>query len=240
MNPEFRGTLYNPSFIPYLCEESVFSLITVCLELLILIFLLQCIVLTIFSLPTQHGILDIISIVISLLDLGTDIYILIQWNADENMEFFWVGISVQLVQILAQLSYIIMFFTSHEPRGLRAMIITILCTFWCIPFYSLLFYFASNDNSILRKWKYVSWWHCNDNPKHSPTMQMLERKMYKNRGFILEAMIEALPMSIIQLSYMVLYNGASPIAIASILISMLSSSSSSPRSTIPNRGPISY
>ena len=165
------------------------------------------------------GIFDIISIVISLLDLGTDIYILIQWNADENLTFFWVGISVL---ILAQLSYVIMFFISHEPRGLRGAALTLLCTFWCIPFYSLLFYFASNEDSILRKWTLLRWENYSDNHRHSATMQILERKMYKNRGFILEAMIEALPMSILQLSYMVLYKRASPIAIVSILISMLS------------------
>ena len=162
---------------------------------------------------------DVLSIVISLLDLSTDIYILIQWNLDENMEFFWIGLSVL---ILAQMSYVIMFYISHEPRGACEFIITLLCTCWCIPIYSILFYFASDEHSILRKWTYLRWNTYTDNPKHSPTMQMLARKMYKNRGFIMEAMIEALPMSILQLSYMVLYKKASVIAIASILISMLS------------------
>ena len=43
LDPGFCGALYNPPFIPYFGEESAFSLITVCLELLILLFLLSCI-----------------------------------------------------------------------------------------------------------------------------------------------------------------------------------------------------
>ena len=89
---------------------------------------------------------DIVSIVISLLDLGTDIYILIQWNVEENMEFFWIGLSVL---ILAQMSYVIMFYISHEPYDSCALVITLLCTCWCIPIYSILFYFASDEHSIL-------------------------------------------------------------------------------------------
>ena len=43
LDPGFCGALYHPPFIPYFGEESAFSLITVCLELVILLFLLSCI-----------------------------------------------------------------------------------------------------------------------------------------------------------------------------------------------------
>eukprot|EP01084_Bolivina_argentea_P147474 258007_1 len=43
VSPKLCGSVYHPPFIPHFGEESAFSLITVCLEFLILLFLLSCI-----------------------------------------------------------------------------------------------------------------------------------------------------------------------------------------------------
>ena len=110
----------------------------------------------------------------------------------------------------------------HEPKSLSGLLISLLCTFWAIPFYSIIFYFAGEENSCFRKWKYLNWESYEPDEEHSPMRQYLMTKFFKNFGFVLEAIFEALPMSILQLTYIVMTDHPNVIALISILISMLS------------------
>ena len=162
---------------------------------------------------------DFFSIMVSLLDFGTDLYILAEWYSQNENVFFWIGTSIL---ITAQLSYVAMFYGFHPPESTWGLLLSLLCSFWCIPFYSIILFFSMDESSCLRKWEYLKWDTLYDDTDLSLMSRYLRKKLYKNMGFVLEAMLEALPMSILQLSYIVVNTNPNAIAIASILISMLS------------------
>ena len=55
----------------------------------------------------------------------------------------------------------------------------------------------------------------------------MEDKVFKHMGFILEAMVEAFPQAILQMTAIVYFNEPNVISIISIMISMLSVASKS-------------
>ena len=142
---------------------------------------------------------DIMSIVISLLDLATDIFVMSIWYSLGRMAFFWIGFSLL---ILAQLSYVVLFYFNHEPRSFMHLCGALCCTLPCIPFYSILFYLVGDKESCFRDFDYFCTFNTASTYSEDPALQQyLDQKLFRNLGFLLESICEAFPMSILQLRY---------------------------------------
>eukprot|EP01083_Nonionella_stella_P109443 319142_1 len=175
------------------------------------------------------SIFDITSGIVSLLDLATDLVILITWYYDGKIVFFKISLCIL---ILAQLSYLILFYYNHGKNSRDTAchsILSILCTLPFTPFLSFIFYWVSLDDSWLRNLidSYLlcynfEWYRFSPDLSANPKQQYLEEQVYKHVGFLLQATIEAFPQSLLQLTFIVYYNHPTPISVFSVLTSMTS------------------
>eukprot|EP01083_Nonionella_stella_P235939 829138_1 len=160
---------------------------------------------------------DILTIIVSIADVTTDIIVLIDFYEKERMTFFTISL---VVLIMAQCSYSIAFSVRFDTVDEIGFCLA-CCLFCCmLPFGSFVafcIYIADEDcldiggNSMFT----IS-------VRDSDLTKWIKRKLNKHIGFILEALIEAFPQSLIQISAIVYYQEANAIAILSILISMAS------------------
>eukprot|EP01084_Bolivina_argentea_P121139 214717_1 len=173
-------------------------------------------------------IFDLFGALISLIDLVTDVIILITWYNENKMTFFWISFSIL---IMAQLTYLLTFHCMHAARhNIPYAILSFIFTIPFAPCLAFIFYFVSDEDSYLRQFidnKSVICfnfdWHKNEiNVDANRKQQYLENIFYKHIGFILEAVVEAFPQSILQLTVIVYYNEPNILSIISILISMTS------------------
>eukprot|EP01084_Bolivina_argentea_P001351 2498_1 len=175
---------------------------------------------------------DLFTIIVSLLDVITDVMVMIGFYNQNRMVFFW---SALIILIIAQLSYIIAFWMFHGKKDDFVMGICLLCfAIPCAPCLSFLFYFAADESLYINKYILKSDLCCcldlNDvsiNRSASPLQQWMREKVHKHFGFIMEALFEAFPQSILQLIAIVYYNDTynsftGYVSIVSILLSMLS------------------
>ena len=176
---------------------------------------------------------DLLTILISIADVTTDIWVIVKFYNDKRQTFFIISL---LVMILAQLSYAVAFVFRFQPqwratnrqtelRGL-AMFCTILPL---TPIMSFIFYWCeiNNKNWFITLMKKL--FDIDDeldldskDPNQPKILLWIKKKARKHMGFILEAMVEALPQSIIQLIAIVYYQDTQIINIISICISLLS------------------
>eukprot|EP01084_Bolivina_argentea_P147435 257952_1 len=128
---------------------------------------------------------DILTIIVSIADVTTDVIVLIDFYDKERMTFFIISL---VVLIMAQCSYSIAFairFKTVDELGF-----CLACCWFCfiLPFGSLVafcIYLADEDcldvasNSMF-----------NVNIRDSALTKWIKRKLNKHMGFILEALIE--------------------------------------------------
>ena len=122
---------------------------------------------------------------------------MIAWYQQDRMVFFWISFAIL---ILAQLSYITVFYYNHgttdDPcHGLLSLI----CTLPFAPILSFVFYFVSDSDSKLRTFidNYLicfnfSWDSAYVDTQRTPQQQWLEEKLFKHLGFLIEALIEGI------------------------------------------------
>eukprot|EP01083_Nonionella_stella_P114976 340421_1 len=152
---------------------------------------------------------DILTILVSIADVTTDIIVLIDFYEKERMTFFIISF---IVLIIAQCSYAMAFsiwFETVEEIGYF-----LACCLFCgiLPFGSFVaFCIYLKDEDVFQP-----------SDSDSPMTKWIKRKLSKHIGFVLEALIEAFPQSLIQITAIVYYQEANIIAILSILISMAS------------------
>ena len=146
-------------------------------------------------------IFDIIAAIVSLLDLATDLIILVTWYQNDRMIFFWISLSILL---LAQMSYITIFYYNHGTwDNVCHSIISVIFTIPFAPILSFIFYIVSDKESVLRKILdskcclcfNFEWGENYVDTQSSPQQQYLSDKLYKHLGFLLEAMIEGICFS---------------------------------------------
>ena len=144
---------------------------------------------------------DILSGLISLVDLTTDVIILLSWYFQGRMTFFWVSASILF---MAQCSYLALFYSCHGNTRLSALrqCVSFVCTVPFAPVLSFVFHFVSYRDSKLRVLidTYMCCfnfdWHdeFSAGPPES-SRQWLKRLCFKHAGFLLEAAVEAFPQS---------------------------------------------
>ena len=174
-------------------------------------------------------IFDMLAAIISLSDIITDIIVTVDFYQKDRMVFF--GLSLTFI-ILAQLAYIFAFIVEigYESKPGRVFLMFLLLIPFA-PILSFIFYLTEDPNSFmckfLQKWFPfdVSFGSVSIDASKPKLKQWMKRKLRKHLGFIMEALIEAFPQSILQICAIVIYNEANIVSIISILISMLSVSS---------------
>eukprot|EP01084_Bolivina_argentea_P172757 299223_1 len=177
---------------------------------------------------------DILTAIVSILDFITDLLVLLQYRNEGKMSFFYASL---IILIIAQLSYSMAFWFRFNSSfdSVAVVLIVFCCTLLISPALSFVFYMVGNDDSRLYQYldrlfsgatRYnnrANIANNNQNKKQTALRQWVEAKLMKHIGFIIEALIEAFPQSILQLIAIVYYNdGDNYISMFSILLSILS------------------
>lgn len=175
--------------------------------------------------------LDFITACISVLDVVTDVLVMIQFYNTGRLTFFIASLTILAV---AHLSYILSFWARHHYRNspLRAIFLFFLLI-PCAPLLPCLFYIVADE----KRYQYLIANVCClsalifNNPyttyvdaDKSPFQQWMQMKLYKHIGFIIESLFEAFPQSILQLIAILYFNDSHipVLTILSISVSMIS------------------
>eukprot|EP01084_Bolivina_argentea_P217446 369174_1 len=170
---------------------------------------------------------DILTITISIADVATDIIVLIDFYNKERMIFFWISLSIL---ILAQCAYSMAFSLKFETEPSWDAFRACLCLLCLLPFGTFVafcFYFNDRDDCVWFE-RLIDALALKDdnefstNSSYSKAMLFIRNKLNRHLGFLLEAVIEAFPQSLLQIVAIVVYHEANYISIISILLSMFS------------------
>ena len=182
---------------------------------------------------------DILTATISIADITTDIWVIVNFYIKKRLTFFWIAL---IVLIIAQISYGIAFvikFVDPRKYARTAMLqwfVFGLFVFTMYEFYILFYKWSWFTISKIfkhyldleiedkdKEW-HESWATKEDISKNksSNITEWIEKKFRKHLGFIMEAVIEAIPQSIIQMIAIVYFQETEWINIISILISLTS------------------
>lgn len=173
---------------------------------------------------------DMFCVMVNLTDMLSDILISIRWYNQGHMTFF--GISMAIFAI-AQISYAVLFSILFKPSyGSQEKIERVqLCTFFAVlPFGQLVpcfVWFQSFHWSCLDKALRCMGLGDGDTPppnnnNEDPLRQYIRKKIFQHGGFMIEAMVESVPQSILQMVFIVVFNEYHWLNVVSITISMVS------------------
>eukprot|EP01083_Nonionella_stella_P049924 132958_1 len=181
---------------------------------------------------------DTLSGVMSVLDVLTDVMILIYYYESKKEIFFMLSLSIL---VLSQLSYASLFlirFASH--LSLRNKVMTFILVLPFCPFMSYILYWASLRNNKLSRLLQCIGLQCSE--YEPPSEKQAEKlgitklqeyfaeKLVNHTGFVLQALCESFPQSVLQSIAMIVYYDESTyyenvLSFISILISLISISS---------------
>lgn len=189
---------------------------------------------------------DTVTILISIADLITDLLVLGEFHKEKKQTFFVIAL---IILIVAQQSYAFAFYARFAVDGKntslgKRRIFFSLCVLFS-PLLSFVMYYVSvKDNietncilKLLNKHGFKdamtrNWYRSNNNDEDDDENELegskvemliwVETKLRKHLGFILEAALEALPQSIIQLIAIIYYQDRSYLSALSIMISLIS------------------
>ena len=167
---------------------------------------------------------DILTVVISFADLGTDLWILYQYYINGRIPFFIVGL---IIIIIAQLGYCIVFIFQFEYHNgtcgnQLSLFIKVLPISWILA--GIIYIYDESEwfrNMLLKKFNLERDTYVRSYTR-SNAYNWFREKLSKHIGFILESALEAFPQSILQMIAIVIYKETNVIAIISILLSMIS------------------
>eukprot|EP01083_Nonionella_stella_P123290 371455_1 len=173
---------------------------------------------------------DTCTSLVSVLDVISDLMVMMYFYERDRMGFFNVSLSII---IATHLTYCLALILTSDQHSTRCNICIFVASLPFAPVLPFLFYFTSDSNtcmhsfivSILGKFNVVlsTADHTNNNEETMDAFRTWsENKWHKHLGFLIEAVIEAFPQSILQLIYMVHYDEVTPILIFSIVVSITS------------------
>ena len=171
---------------------------------------------------------DILTICISISDVVTDVLVIYDFKIKRRHAFFIIAL---IVMILAQLSYFVAFmirFAKDSRASHGQKLLLFLCALPLTPVMSFIFFWLSFENNcIIERLEHYGFFDsmyvdATTNKNQAPILVWVETKLVKHLGFVMEAIIEALPQSIIQLIAIVYYQDTQILNIISICISLTS------------------
>ena len=173
---------------------------------------------------------DVLTVIISIADITTDVIILFSFYSQQRQIFFIISL---VIMIISHIAYTLAFIVRYNVVT-KCKWCTILFFFVSIPFaslYSFLFLFTEDTDSYFTKvFETVTRLDASDGfqslfgsyGKRSKLIEWTIDKLSKHMGFILEAGLEALPQSLLQIIAIVYYEEANYVSIISIFLSMFS------------------
>eukprot|EP01084_Bolivina_argentea_P246470 412473_1 len=172
---------------------------------------------------------DLLTILISIADITTDIIVLIDFWMKGRTTFFAISL---VILILAQCSYSIAFamrFDTIYTWGSAKAFAAFCCMLPFGTFVAFFIYFANDESGFecFNEFIYNTlgldgegiFYVRNDDSK---MVKWIKRKLERHLGFLLESVIEAFPQSLLQIVAIVYYEEATYVSIISILLSMFS------------------
>ena len=171
-----------------------------------------------------NGGYDLLTLIISIADVTTDVWVIYNFYVNKQITFFTISL---IVLILAQVAYCFAFMLvfSKSDHNWQQMIIIFACILPLSPIVSFIFFFTAFEGNYVSKFFGQIGLH--DGTSHidensAPIIVWIEKKARKHVGFILESIIEALPQSIIQLIAIVYFQETKVLNVVSIIISLTS------------------
>lgn len=163
---------------------------------------------------------DLLTILISLADVITDILVIYKFYIDKRKGGFALSI---VVMILAQLSYPLTFIYRFCPQSCLSTTVMLCIMFLLTPVVPCICYWCEVDkkNCLIKLFGIADRLNIDTKYNHPKMKTWIKTKARKHMGFILQAMIEALPQSIIQMIAIVYYQERETIYVISICVSLL-------------------
>ena len=169
---------------------------------------------------------DFSAVVISIVDVVTDILITIKFGLSEQWAFFWIAVTIFC---LAQFCYSGLFTLAYaESLKTKYQVLVFVFVF---PFAQIVPAFIWLDSynlgitkSILKRLKLeTNAFGEKECPPDKDELQFwIEQKFISHGGFVIEAVIEAFPQSILQMISLVMFYNVDPLNVFSIVLSMTS------------------
>eukprot|EP01083_Nonionella_stella_P070603 189006_1 len=171
---------------------------------------------------------DIITILISIADITTDVIVLISFFIEGRTTFFIISL---IILAIAQMAYSVLFIVRYNVFDSVCQTVSVFILL--LPFGSIVSFlvYLTEDpdtwvSTQMNKISMIDIHHSFGRnlirPNQSKMTQWILRKGSKHIGFIIEAGIEALPQSLLQIIAIVYYKEAHYVSIVSIFLSMFS------------------
>jgi len=153
---------------------------------------------------------DILTAGLSMMDLVTDIWVMAEYRVEGHDTFFWLSLATLL---MCTVCYTVSFATQVSNNGgdCGSFVIPFLCFLPCGQCYPYIQYFFLSDD-----------FHIGASTEDDPVQAYLMKKAWTHAGFILESMFEAVPMSIIQMVFVLQQREIAPVMVISLMISLIS------------------
>eukprot|EP01084_Bolivina_argentea_P278510 475834_1 len=167
---------------------------------------------------------DILAILISIFDIITDVWIMIEWYYHGRIIFFAISLTIL---ILANFAYLVVFFSRY---GILNPIFICCCGCFMLPiapFLSFFMYIVDTFNIHCDFCCFDIYAWSSDLGEGNESRKWMENKLSKHIGFLFEGIMEAFPQCILQMIAIVYFNESDIISIISIIISMISIASKS-------------
>ena len=137
-------------------------------------------------LTSLNSLYDILTLLISIADVSTDVWVIYKFYLNKQMTFFIIAV---IIMILAQLAYCVAFtlkFCKSSHKWCHLFLIFI-CVIPIAPFISFIFFFVSfPDNWLSKCFESIG---LNDgtekvNENQAPILVWIEKKVYKHMGYV--------------------------------------------------------
>eukprot|EP01084_Bolivina_argentea_P291783 501516_1 len=141
--------------------------------------------------------------VLTLLDIVTDVVMLVLWYNEDRMIFFGISISILIV---AQMSYVLLLNLIHNFDNILSP--NIIYTLPFAPILPFMFYFLAEDSYLCKfiddhiKCVHFDWAGSVEEVQNN----WLEERSYKNWGYLFEGIFESFPQTILQIIAILYYN----------------------------------
>lgn len=174
---------------------------------------------------TMEGLFDFFTFVVFTADVTLDILITLQFYELQRMSFFWISIALFFCSQVAYSALFVMVFAGGKTR--RVHVGVFLCIFPLAQFVPYILFAHSFHwhwmDELIRKLRLDLLPVNHFDPEKDPLKQFVQAKIQQHGGFMAEALVEALPQSILQVVALVITDDVtSLLAISSIVMSMVS------------------
>eukprot|EP01084_Bolivina_argentea_P278509 475831_1 len=157
---------------------------------------------------------DILAILISIFDIITDVWIMIEWYYHGRIIFFAISLTIL---ILANFAYLVVFFSRY---GILNPIFICCCGCFMLPiapFLSFFMYIVDTFNIHCDFCCFDIYAWSSDLGEGNESRKWMENKLSKHIGFLFEGIMEAFPQCILQMIAIVYFNESDIISIISII-----------------------